>query len=69
MNSQAIREATVKTFNTHDNIGTVKYVVNYHDGVKTHADESQFFDIKLFSNKQKRDKFCADLLKQGYVRG
>ncbi|CAN5536260.1 hypothetical protein BH11PLA2_BH11PLA2_16240 [soil metagenome] len=58
----------MKTFNTQDNIGTIKYAVNYHDGVKTHSDGSRFFDIKLFSNKKMRDIFCDGLLKQGYVR-
>jgi len=49
-----------------DNVGTVKYTVNYHDGVKTHRDGSKFYDIALFSNKKKRDRFVSGLEKEGY---
>lgn len=56
----------MKTFYTMDNVGTTKYVVNYHDGVKIHRDGSQFFDIRLFKNKKKRDSFIDGLRKQGY---
>jgi len=56
----------MKTLNTQDNIGSVKYVVNYHDGVSTHKDNSPFFNLKPFSNKKKRDLFIKSLLAQGY---
>lgn len=55
-----------KTFNTMENIGKAKYVVNHHDGVKSHRDGSPFFDIATFKNKKARDKFCAGLSSQGY---
>jgi hypothetical protein len=48
------------------NVGKVKYLVNYHDGVKTHKDGSAFFDIATFRNKRKQDKFIRDLQRQGY---
>lgn len=35
------------------NVGTCKYVLNYHDGEKTHADGSAFYDCAIFSNKRK----------------
>ena len=56
-----------KTFHTQDNIGKVKYTVNFHDGVKTYADASPFFDIKTFTNKKVRDQFCKDLKKREYT--
>lgn len=54
------------SFNTMLGIGRAKYVVNYHDGVKTHPDGSKFFDIAIFSNKKTFDAFVADLKKKGY---
>ena len=48
------------------NIGSAKYVVNYHDGNKTHRDGSPFYDIATFSNKQKRDQFVNNLIAKGY---
>ena len=45
------------------NIGQVKYVVNFHDGVKTHDDGSPFFDVRIFSNKKKMDAFIKSDLK------
>lgn len=57
----------MKQFNEMFNIGRAKYVVNHHDGVKTHPDGSPFFDIAIFHNKRKKDKFLNDLRRQGYV--
>ena len=51
------------------NVGKVKYVVNFHDGVKTHKDGSDFFDIECFKNKNSFMKFVKDLEKQGYLYG
>ena len=56
----------MKTFYTMMNVGTAKYVVNFHDGIKTHKDGSPFFDIALFKNKKKRDSFIDGLRKRGY---
>lgn len=50
------------------NVGKCKYLVNYHNGVSTHDDGSKFYDIALFSNKQKMNSFVKDLEKQGYKR-
>lgn len=53
-------------YNLRYNIGKAKYVVNFHDGKKTHKDKSKFFDIRIFSNKKNRDEFIKSLKAQGY---
>jgi hypothetical protein len=40
-----------KKYNLMFNVGKCKYVVNYHNGIKTHIDVSEFFDIAIFNNK------------------
>lgn len=57
----------MKAFNEMQNIGSAKYVVNHHDGVKQHRDGSSFFDIAIFSSKRKKDAFVKDLRRSGYV--
>ncbi len=47
-------------------IGTVKHLVNYHNGISTHKDGSKFYDIKTFTNKKNLELFIKDLVKQGY---
>jgi hypothetical protein len=56
-----------KTFYTQNNIGKAKYVVNFHDGVKTHRDGSRFFDIAIFKNKKKLAAFIEKLRQERYV--
>ena len=56
----------MKKYNTQRNVGKSKYVINFHDGVKTHKDGSEFYDIAIFSNKLKYNSFKNDLIKQGY---
>ncbi len=56
----------MKTFNLQQNVGKAKYVVNHHDGVKQHRDESPFFDINIFKNKRKLIKFTKELTENGY---
>ena len=67
VNPHRIGMASKKTFHTQNNIGKVKYTVSFHDGVKTHADGSPFFDLRTFSNKKRRNKFCKGLRAQGYA--
>lgn len=55
-----------KQFHTQNNIGKAKYVISSHDGVKTHNDGSPFYDIEIFSNKQKFNKEIKNLKTQGY---
>lgn len=49
------------------NVGTAKYVVNYHDGIKEHKDGSEFYDIAIFRNKKKMNSFVSKLRKDGYI--
>lgn len=51
------------------NVGTAKYVVNYHDGIKKHKDGSEFYDIAIFRNKKKMRSFVSKLKKDGYIYG
>ena len=56
----------MKNYNIQNNIGKAKYVVNFHDGEKTHKDGSLFWDIKVFKTKQSRMDFVKELNRQGY---
>lgn len=56
-----------KVYYEMSNVGKAKYVVNFHDGINTYKDGSKFFDIRLFKNKVKKDKFIKELQSQGYV--
>lgn len=55
-----------KRYHTMMNVGKAKYVVNFHDGVSTHKDGSDFYDIALFSNKKSFNDFLQSLVRQGY---
>lgn len=57
-----------KVYNEMYGVGKSKYVVNYHDGKKTHSDGSPFFDIDIFKNKVDKNKFIDELKSQGYVK-
>lgn len=58
----------MKQFNIRHNVGKSKYVVNYHDGVKTHQDGSPFFDIAIFTNKKDLNAYVKSLVEQGYTQ-
>lgn len=49
------------------NVGKVKYLVNYHDGVKTHKDGSAFYDVHPTNNKKDLQKLVKRLESEGYV--
>lgn len=49
------------------NVGSIKYIVNFHDGKKRHKDGSEFYDIAIFSNKKKMQEFEKKLLAEGYI--
>ena len=51
------------------NVGKVKYLINFHDGQKTHQDGSEFYDIEFFSNKRKLAQFEKQLINNGYMEG
>jgi hypothetical protein len=55
-----------KVFYIQNNIGTAKYVVNFHDGVQKHNDGSDFYAIAIFHNKKKLAKYVKDLKLKGY---
>ena len=55
-----------KLYYTLSPIGKAKYVLNYHDGERTHEDGSPFFDVLLFSNKRKLNQAVNRLKRDGY---
>lgn len=57
----------MKQYSIWYNIGKVKYAVFYHNGVKTHKDDSPFFDLRTFKNKKKLAAFVKQLQSEGYV--
>ncbi len=59
----------MKLYNIMHNVGKVKYLVNYHDGVQKNKDGSLFFGARCFSNKKKFEDFQKELLKENYVYG
>jgi hypothetical protein len=57
----------MKTLNQSFNVGSAKYIVNFHDGKKKHQDGSKFFDIRIFKNKKHKDAFVKELIKNNYI--
>jgi hypothetical protein len=58
----------MKNYRITFNVGRVKYLISYHDGIKKHKDGSPFYDIDCFSNKTKFNKHLKHLISQGYVQ-
>ena len=56
----------MKLFYERHNIGKVKYLISYHDGIKKHKDGSDFYDIATFKNKKNLTKFRCELINNGY---
>lgn len=56
-----------KSFHTMRNVGKVRHLVSYHDGVQRHKDNSPFFDVRCFGRKTKAEAFAKELLATGYV--
>lgn len=56
----------MKKFHLMYNVGKAKYVVNYHDGIKKHKDNSQFYDIRIFKNKKNFNSFIKELKLEDY---
>lgn len=61
--------STKPTYSVQRNVGQVKYLVNFHDGQKTHRDGSPFSDVRTFKNKQMMDAFVNDLRVRGFSEG
>lgn len=57
----------MKLYKERNNIGSAKYVVSFHDGIKLHTDGSKFYDIRIFKNKIKKNTFIKELVKDGYT--
>lgn len=57
----------MKIFNTMRHVGKARYVINHHDGVKTHPDGSPFFDIIICRNRGQFQQACRQLSQDGYV--
>ena len=55
-----------KIYRVQYNIGKVKYLVSYHDGIKKHKDMSDLYDVQLFNNKVKLEKFIKELENDDY---
>jgi hypothetical protein len=53
-------------FGIKHNIGKIKYLLSYHDGVKMHQDGSKFYDIFCTNNKKVLGKSVKELIKKGY---
>lgn len=56
-----------RKFYEQQNIGQAKYVVNFTGFVpQTHPDGSEFYNIRIFKNKDKKNIFVKELKSQGY---
>lgn len=59
----------MKRYYTQFNVGKVKYLVNYHNGISKDKDGSDFFDIATFTCKRKFMVFIDSLNCKGFVVG
>ena len=66
--SPRAKAALSKSYNTKSNVGKAKYVVNFHDGEKTHKDGSPFYDMSIFKNAKDLKNFEKQLKSKGYVK-
>ena len=57
----------MKQFHVQYGVGSAKYVVSFHDGIKKHNDGSDFFDCKIFKNKKSLNIFLDELRNNGYT--
>jgi hypothetical protein len=58
----------MKRYNIMFSVGRAKYVVNYHDGIKTHGDGSPFYDMSILKNKTDLNAFVSQLEAEGYKK-
>lgn len=45
-----------------------QHVVDFHDGDKRHADGSPFYDVRVFSNLKRAERFAKELEDKGFRR-
>ena len=55
-----------KSYNVKNNVGSSKYVINFHNGIKKHNDGSNFYDIKTFKNIPDLNNFEKELKSKGF---
>jgi len=60
------KSGMAKNFYTMTNVGSARYVLNHHDGVKTHSDGSPFYDMSIFGNKRDLAAKIGKLKADGY---
>ena len=51
-------------YNIQYNVGKVKYLVSWYDGVKKHKDGSDAWDVACFKSKAKMNQFISELTSQ-----
>ena len=56
----------MKAYYVMTNVGKCRYLLNYHNGQKTHKDGSPFYDVALFSNQKKLNQAVKQLTANGY---
>jgi hypothetical protein len=56
----------MKTYSISYNVGKIKYLVSFHDGVKKHKDGSPMNDIRTFKTIKQLVIFQKELLSQGF---
>ena len=49
------------------NVGSAKYLINYHDGIKKHNDGSKFYDMNIYKNKKDLKNKINELKDLGYT--
>ena len=47
-------------------IGMVKHSISFWDGVKTHKDGSEFWELRTFPSAKEKQKFEDKLIIEGY---
>jgi hypothetical protein len=57
-----------KVFKVNPQIGKAKYSISSHDGVKTHKDGSDFYDMEIFNNKVDLEKGIKKYTSNGFVK-
>jgi hypothetical protein len=53
-------------YNIQYNIGKVKYLVSWYEGVKKHKDGSEAWDVACFKSKVKMNQFISKFRKDQY---
>lgn len=56
----------MKQYKVNPQIGSVKHSISFHDGIKTHKDGSDFWEIRIFKNVMEKAKFEDRLIINGY---